>query len=126
MGVRSWWNPNAARQAMRQAGMQVVANAAEYMAQRAREYCPVDTGELQSSIIVISSDSTWYVQATAAHAVPVEMGHLTRDGGTWVPPNPFMRKAIADTKAAWQQFGNGVRLSAGAGGEHFLSTSIDA
>ena len=126
MALNFLWNPAAAIQAMRGAGNQIGKRAIDFMAERARQYCPVDTGALLASIVTFQdiSNGRWFCQATAHYSVPVEFGHMTV-AGSWVPPNPFMRKAIADTTAEWPNFGKGVTIGRGRPdeGDYFLQVS---
>jgi HK97 gp10 family phage protein len=82
-------------------GREGARQAAEYVAERARFYAPVDTGELRASIIVQSSQAggTWHVLATAPHSRFVEWGSM--HGNTFIPPNPFMRRALMDGRRAY-------------------------
>lgn len=61
-------------------------HALDDIAEDARRYAPVATGELVSSIRVNKSEGT--VEATANHAVYVELG--TSD----TPAQPFLRPAL--------------------------------
>lgn len=94
--LKSWWNGDAVRAKLEASGREGARRAAEYVAERARMYCPVDTGELRASIQVISSmnGTIWHVLATAHYARFVEYGSM--HGNTFIPPNPFMRRAMAD------------------------------
>lgn len=105
--------------------MSIGRTAAEFMRRKAIEYCPVDTGFLRDSIVIVERISNeaekkeWVVIATAPYAAYVEMGHFSvRVGGRfapvrhthplpvqWVPPNPFMRKALADTIREFPRLG---------------------
>lgn len=73
-----------------------------YMADRARQYVPVDTGDLFRSITIVaaSGSDTAHVIATMSYAQWVEFGHIA-GSSTWVAPNPFMRRALADTAKAF-------------------------
>lgn len=95
--VRTWWDPEAARQKLLREAAANVRMLAEYVAFKARAYCPVDTGELRNSIHIISSADgmTFHVYASAKHAEPVEFGHVMRNG-RFHPPNPFLRRAVND------------------------------
>lgn len=70
---------------------------AEFVAERARFYCPVDSGHLLSTIQVVEAEDgrSWRVVATAEYASAVEFGYTTSTGRA-VPPQPFLRPAIAD------------------------------
>jgi hypothetical protein len=91
-----WRGPQVAA-AMEATGKVAAQRAAEYVADRARYYAPVDTGRLRASIEVISTQSgtRWSVVARVNYARWVEFGHMA-GGGTFVAPNPFMRRAFAD------------------------------
>lgn len=82
------------------AGSEGARIAAEYVAERARYYCPVDSGDLRRSIKVIPTQSRmrWNVVATMPYAIHVEFGttHHGPGGSYFIPPNPFMRRAFAD------------------------------
>lgn len=112
MPVRSNLDWEKARTVLESAGKDVLREAAEFMAARARQLCPVDTGFLRGSIVATSSKAglVWNVVATAPYAEYVEFGHYSR-GGVWVPPNPFMRTALAETIKRWPEFGKAVRVS---------------
>jgi hypothetical protein len=105
MKVRKWWRGDEVKErliAEHRAGVRVLA---EFLADRARVYCPVDTGELRDSIHVVSEADGMrhHVVATAKHAEPVEFGH-TMANGRFHPPNPFMRKALRDGANAMPNF----------------------
>ena len=110
------WNPFAAKQAVEQAGMTIAKKTAEYMADRARLHCPVDTGALVASIQIIDTKAGQkiHVVATEYYAPWVEFGHM--NGSTWVAPQPFMRTALADTVSAFGQIAKGVTLQSPLGG----------
>lgn len=112
MAFRFRWNPFAAKKAVQDAGKTIQLRAAEFMAERARAYVPMDTGALKTSIqIVNASGSTKvHVVATEHYAQFVEFGHIA-GAGTWVAPNPFMRKALSDTAKAFPEIVRGVRVT---------------
>lgn len=118
MGVRNTIDWARAYFAVRKTGEDVMRAAAEFMADRAAYYCPVDTGELRSSIGVLTSlgggdgELVYKVVATARHAAPVEYGHYTARG-LFVAPNPFMRQALADTVTAFPSIAARYRLDSG-------------
>lgn len=116
MTLRKWWNEDGVRQMFKAYKAELSKNAAEYMASRARVHCPVDTAELLSSIIVMSESqgSRSYVQATAHYSAYVEFGHMT-PAGSWVPPQPFMRMALADTKAAFPKLAQQINVGLNQG-----------
>jgi len=67
-------------------GDRVVDNILEEIAEDARRYAPVDTGELLASIHVDKSERR--VVAEADHAAPVEMG------SHYGPAQPYLRPAL--------------------------------
>lgn len=100
-----------AKLALEQAGADAIRRTAEFMAERARMYAPVDTGFLVSQIQVIASSgsSDVHVISGASYSEFVEFGfhHIA---GIWIPPNPFMRKALADAAAEFPNIARGVRV----------------
>lgn len=115
-----------ARLGLLRAAEETAEKAAEFMAAKAREYCPVDTGELRASIAVLkaSGSATYHVVATAEHAIFVEYGSH-HPSGLWIPPNPFMRRALAETAQAFPQIARSVRLDrpgGAAGAAHLGAT----
>lgn len=122
MSVRSTIDWLLGRKAVELAGNEAIRRAAEFMALRAQQYVPVDTGRLHNSIIVQASmgGAKVNVMATAVsdsgapYPVYVEFGHMA--GSTFVAPNPFMRKALADTARAWPDICKGVRIVSPFGG----------
>lgn len=111
MGIRFDWNPFRARKALQETAAEVRRRAAEHMAERARMYAPVDTGFLKSEIVVVSPSGSRssHVLARADYSQFVEFGHLA-GGVTWVAPNPFMRRALADTARAFPEIAKGVKV----------------
>jgi HK97 gp10 family phage protein len=93
-----WSRPNAAKELFTDAGIKAAQKAAEYVAQQARQYAPVDTGDLLKSIKVQPSmgGMVWNVLVLVPYAGYVEYGTL--HGDVWIPPNPFFRKAMDDGK----------------------------
>lgn len=80
-------------------------NLGPAIAEDARRYCPVDTGDLRSSIEhVVATDHALLVSAYGSderwYAVYVEMGHRVYHPSTGVvgpevvPPQPFLRPAL--------------------------------
>jgi hypothetical protein len=98
------WRGAEVKARLEAAGKDGARMAAEYVMHRARSYCPVDTGELVASIQVMSSrgGSTWHVVATAKHARWVEYGSM--HGNTFIPPNPFLRRAMMDGRKMFPQY----------------------
>ncbi len=90
------WRGDSLREAMERGGAERARLAAEYVAERARFSCPVDSGELKASIRVVDGDrgAVWHVVATAEHARAVEFGSMR--GDIFIPPDPFLRRAMAD------------------------------
>lgn len=83
MAIGFTWNAGAAAE-IELRGQHAVENALEEIAQDARRYAPVETGELRASIHVQGNE----VRAEADHAVYVEYG--TRN----MRAQPFMRPAL--------------------------------
>jgi hypothetical protein len=96
------WNPKPAQEALITLARDAQLDAARFLAERARQLAPVDTGLLKSSIFLVSvgKELRMRVVAEAPYAQWVEFGHLA-GGVTWVAPNPFMRTALADTAKAF-------------------------
>lgn len=120
MFFRSTIDADGAKAALLSKGDAVMSRLAEYTAERARATCPVDTGELRDSIRVIktSGSGSYHVVATAAHAQFVEFGHHA--GNTWVPPNPFMRRALEDARREFPRIAEAARVRRPSGsGSHF-------
>jgi Bacteriophage HK97-gp10, putative tail-component len=96
-------------------GAEAAEKAAEYMADRMRYYVPVDTRKLLLSIKVIPTQSRmrWNAVATADHARHVEFGteHHTANVSYIIPPNPFARRALADTKKMYPKIMKDVWIS---------------
>jgi Bacteriophage HK97-gp10, putative tail-component len=111
MAIRNSINLDRVRQFLFGRAAATVGEAAQFMAARARQYCPVDTGFMQSTITVVSSrgGATSSVLVTADYAQWVEFGHYSI-AGTWVPPNPFMRNALADTIREFPTIATGTRM----------------
>jgi hypothetical protein len=91
-----FWNATGLKEVLDNAAMKAAEQAAEYVAERARVYCPVDTGDLKASIKAVPSMNrrVWNVLATIPYAGYVEYGTL--HGDVWIPPNPFFRRAMSD------------------------------
>jgi hypothetical protein len=101
-----------ARLFLTQAGDEANRLAAEFMADRARFYAPVKTGALKASIepIKASGSGNYHVVCKVSYAEFVEWG-FTHSSGLWIPPNPFMRRALADTQMQYPSIAKGVGLS---------------
>ncbi|MGH6897291.1 MAG: HK97 gp10 family phage protein [Geminicoccaceae bacterium] len=86
---------------MRDAQRAAIDAAMESAVTRAKGAAPVETGRLRASIEIIGPAreerqgvvGTWGV-AGAPYAIPVELGHVARDGSQ-VAPRPFLRPAQA-------------------------------
>ena len=115
MGViRNTINWALGRTLVQSAGMSIMRRSAEYCAARARLWAPVDTGYLRDSISVERGEApgSWQVIVTAPYAVFVELGHLDGlHGRGWIPPNPFLRNAIADTVLAFPSIAADTELA---------------
>lgn len=93
---------------------------AEFVAERARVYCPYDHSKpaselhLRDTIQVISEADGMrhHVIATAPWAEPVEFGHVMANGA-FHPPNPFMRKAVHDGAKAFPEIIGRSRVNQG-------------
>ena len=94
--LRLHWNDDAVKTGLERRAREGARLAAGYVAKRARFYCPVDSGELKASIRVVNGGgrAVWHVVATAEHAGAVEFGSMR--GGIFIPPDPFLRRAMAD------------------------------
>jgi hypothetical protein len=125
--LRFVWNPQPAREAILRAAKDSMRDMATYMAQRAVDYAPVDTGFLASHIqmVELAGDEGFRVISTAFYSEFLEFGHMSR-GGSWVAPRPFMRNALADAAQQWPTIAGRHRV--GTGGEHnpegFLGTTF--
>jgi len=136
MSVRNLFNVDLIRRIFVQAADDIARQAAEYCLARYREYAPVDTGFMVNSAKVVPmGEGRYRVVVEAPYAAYVEFGHLT-PAGSWVPPNPALTLAMADTAAAYPAIARSVRLrrptaagnesegAVGTGGEH-LGVSIE-
>lgn len=96
------WGP--AKEAIEVLKKDVRLEAAKHMATMARTYAPVDTGDLYRSIHIEidTATNTTSVIVSMPYAQWVEFGHIA-GGTTWVAPNPFMRRAFADTRNAFPE-----------------------
>lgn len=65
----------------------------------AKQLCPVDTGRLRSSIQYVNTGfQQCLVDTDVTYGIFVELGHATRGGGGYVPPNPFLEPAYEQAK----------------------------
>ncbi len=113
------WNPGLGYEAIGDTLQAIGAAAAEFMLERATEYAPKDTGYMASTIGVLSeidrpgrSVAGNYVHTIfcmADYARYVEFGYYSI-AGTWIPPQPFMRRAIADTAERWPEIAGQFKL----------------
>lgn len=115
MDLRLRWDGDAVGAGLERRGREAARLAAEYVAERARIYCPVESGELSASIRVVSGEdgSVWHVIATAEHARAVEFGSMR--GDTFIPPNPFLRRALADGRREFPAILKEVMVTADEG-----------
>jgi hypothetical protein len=92
-----------------------VRRAAEFVAERARMYCPVDSGDLKASIRAMPGPDgrTWLIVADMPYAVYVEFG--TDHGSYFIPPNPFLRRAMMDGMKAYPDLHWGPVILMGRG-----------
>ncbi|MEJ7638280.1 MAG: HK97 gp10 family phage protein [Singulisphaera sp.] len=122
--IRLRWNGDAVKAGLERRGREGARLAAEYVAERARFYCPVDSGELKASIQVISGGdgAVWQVVATAEHAGAVEFGSMR--GDTFIPPDPFLRRALADGRREFPAILKEALVTAGEG--RLLEATIPA
>jgi HK97 gp10 family phage protein len=86
-------NTAVLREKLRVAVQLSVEQSCELIADEARSICPVDTGELRDSIVVVppvveGSTVVGGVAATAGHAAFVEFGTGLRGMGTYPGPLP--------------------------------------
>jgi hypothetical protein len=109
------WRGDQLKAGIEDVGAVGAEKAAEYMADRMRYYCPIDTRELLLSIKTIPTQSRmrWNAVATADHARHVEFGteHHTANVSYIIPPNPFARRALSDTKKMYPQIMKDVWIS---------------
>ncbi len=121
------WNPKPAQEELVFLAKDAMLAAGRFMAERATQLAPVDTGELRMSIHMVSLGKEGRIQvvATAPYAQWVEFGHLA-GGVTWVAPNPFLRTALADTAKAFPDIVKDRKLvrPGGASGASDLNVSF--
>jgi hypothetical protein len=115
MGLRSWFNPAAAREMARRKVHAALGEVADYAAHRAIEYAPIDTGFLVSHIRAeeLAGGLGWRVVATPFYAAYVHRRI------------PFLAMGLHDAAQLWPQF---ARAQATTGGQHnpegFLSSTF--
>lgn len=114
MKLRSWWNPEPARQRLVAEYKDGLLALAEFVADRARAYAPVDTGRLRDSIHVVSEADGMrhHVVATVPWAEPQEFGFTMRNG-RFYPPQAYMRRAVREGAAAMPRFIGQARVRQG-------------
>lgn len=121
----SWWNGEATAERLRANWNRAAEEAAHFVATRARQLCPVDTGELRASIVVEPSQNrgVWNVLVRARHAKAVEFGstHHGPNGSYFIPPNPFLRTAMAEGRARFPAILRDVMVTS-RDGEHLGAT----
>lgn len=122
------WRPGPAKDSLLAAARNAAHEMADFMAARAVDYAPVDTGFMSFRIQVIEvgagNDIGYRVVSPAAYSRYVEFGHMA-GSGTWVAPNPFMRRALADAQAEWPAIVGRNRVGAGGNqGHDFLGTTF--
>ena len=123
MNWNSWFNWGPAKAAIKKIKTDVAYEMAYHMATKAREYAPVDSGELLARIVIVQDgpigeygqSTTSRVESQAPHSTFVEFGHVNMPSGTWVEANPFMRKALADTAKAFPEIANKATVEMGLG-----------
>lgn len=112
--IRNWWDPEGAKRRLLEEHKAGIKALAEFVAERARIYCPVDTGALKASIHVVSEADGMrhHVIAPLNYSEPVEFGHVMRNG-RFHPPNPFLRKAFNDGAREMPRFVGRSRVNQG-------------
>lgn len=115
MGFKSWFNSAAVVETARRKAHAAIHEVADYAAQRAVDYAPVDTGFLATHIHVeeLAGGLGWRVVSTAHYSADVHRRI------------PYLAMGLADAKQLWPAF---ARAQASTGGVHnpegFLSTSF--
>lgn len=99
--------------------------SAEYLLGRAQMHAPVDTGFLHNSgkVLETKGGAKTSVIFAADYVQYVEFGYVTSTG-TFVPPNPFFRTAIADTVSAFPSLAGQLRLEAPGDGNSLESLGV--
>lgn len=116
-----WFGDKAKAIVMARAN-RAAGHAVDYLAERARYHAPVDTEALRKSIRVLPSGPLGFrVFVGVDYADPVHNGHHA--GSTWVPPNPFLWRAIEDTKARWPRIVREVEITSGFSREPDIDAS---
>jgi hypothetical protein len=92
------FNEGLAKSKLRNRSAARLREAGRYFKERIEVNAPVDTGKLRQSVklIVKPDGSGLHLFCDVEYAIYVEFGHVT-PSGTWVPPNPFIRKSSMET-----------------------------
>jgi hypothetical protein len=104
-----------ARRAIMEHKAEGLRKLAEYVAEMARVFCPVKSGDLQRSITVVPGMGglQWFVIVTMPYAEPVEFGHINALTGRSVPANPFLRRALRLGALKFPQYVGGAKVEKG-------------
>jgi len=89
-------NPNAIRQ-IDERVIQNLENRCKEITSISKNECPVITGNLRDSVRYAGVDRSkmkGYIASDCEYCAYVHMGHVTRGGNRWVPPNPFIERAV--------------------------------
>lgn len=124
--ARVKFDVNKARRAIIEHRAAGVKKTAEYVAEMARIFCPKDTMELHDSIKAVPGRGglEWFVVATAAHAEPVEFGHINVWSGKMVPPTFFLRRALRLGALKFPEFVGGSGVNKGFASGKAVSISF--
>ena len=127
MKVKSWWRGDAVREQLLARHRAGVRRLAEFVADRARQYAPVDTGELRASIHVVSEadGKRHHVLASARHAEPQEFGYIHWRSGRFIPPRAYMRRALNDGARAMPQFLGDARVNQGFHHQRLMGATFE-
>jgi hypothetical protein len=115
MGIRSWFNPRAAREMARRNALAALGEVADYAAARAVDYAPVRTGYLAGHIRAeeLANGLGFRVVASAHYAAHVHARI------------PFLAMGLADAAHIWP---TAARAQASTTGTHnpegFLSATF--
>jgi hypothetical protein len=115
MTVRKWFSGDALRERLAAEHRAGIRALAEFVAERARMYAPVETGALKASIHVVSEAGGMrhHVVSSLPYAEPTEFGFRHYRSGRQIPANPYLRKALNDGARALPQFLGQTRVSQG-------------
>lgn len=105
MAHRFVWNGDAVKSHLEAKGELAKKILAEYVAQKAFEFCPVDTGALSQSIGVVEANTgdAYMVVVGMYYAPWVEFGHTNHWTGGWVPGRFFLTQALHVAADAWPE-----------------------